>query len=402
MISSTWHRERVRESRGIAASLFRGFLGLAERPYAWVVASRNRSFDSGKSPIRRVAVPVVSVGNLSVGGTGKTPLVAWLAQWFLDRGVRVALVSRGYGAAVGEANDEARELALRLPHVPHLQNRDRHTAAQRAIERHNAQLILLDDAYQHRRLHRDLDIVLLDGLDPFGGERLLPRGLLREPLANLSRAHVVVLTRADLLGEELRETIRRRVQQFAPHALWLEAGVRVDRLLSHGSLPATANQADADVLPAETRPAKAPSAETPSAETPSAETPSAETLSAETLRGLPVGAFSGIGNPAGFRRTLEGLGATIVGWREFPDHHRFDAKDLGLLDAWSAELTVAKAIVCTRKDWVKLDRGQLGGRPLWALDISLAWRTPLAALEERLETLGRRANRLGSATTGAG
>jgi tetraacyldisaccharide 4'-kinase len=387
MISATWHRERVRESRGIAASLFRGFLGLAERPYAWVVASRNRSFDSGKSLIRRVAVPVVSVGNLSVGGTGKTPLVAWLAQWFLDRGVRVALVSRGYGAAVGEANDEARELALRLPHVPHLQNRDRHTAAQQAIERHNAQLILLDDAYQHRRLHRDLDIVLLDGLDPFGGERLLPRGLLREPLANLSRTDVVVLTRADLVGEELRETIRRRVQQFAPHALWLEAGVRVDRLLSHGSLPATANQADADVLPAETRPAEALSA---------------EALSAETLRGLPVGAFCGIGNPAGFRRTLEGLGATIVGWREFPDHHRFDAKDIGLLDAWSAELTAAKAIVCTRKDWVKLDRGQLGGRPLWALDISLAWRTPLAALEEQLETLGQRARCLGSATTGAG
>jgi tetraacyldisaccharide 4'-kinase len=382
MFSSTWHRERVRESRGIAASLFRGFLGLAERPYAWVVAARNRSFDSGKSLIRRVAVPVVSVGNLSVGGTGKTPLVAWLAQWFLDRGVRVALVSRGYGAAVGEANDEARELALRLPHVPHLQNRDRHTAAQQAIERHNAQLILLDDAFQHRRLHRDLDIVLLDGLDPFGGERLLPRGLLREPLANLSRADVVVLTRADLVGEELRETIRRRVQQFAPHALWLEAGVRVDRLLRHCCLPATANQTVSDGL--------------------SPVMPSADTLSAETLRELPVGAFSGIGNPAGFRRTLEGLGATIVGWREFPDHHRFDAKDLGLLDAWSAELTAAKAIVCTRKDWVKLDRGQLGGRPLWALDISLAWRTPLGALEERLETLGRRANRLGSATTGAG
>lgn len=392
MISSTWHRERVRESRGIAASLFRGFLGLAERPYAWVVASRNRSFDSGKSVIRRVAVPVVSVGNLSVGGTGKTPLVAWLAQWFLDRGVRVALVSRGYGAAAGEANDEARELALRLPDVPHLQNRDRHAAAQQAIERHGAQLILLDDAYQHRRLHRDLDIVLLDGLDPFGGERLLPRGLLREPLANLSRADVVVLTRADLVEEESRETIRRRVQQFAPHALWLEAGVRVDRLLRHCCLPATANQTVSDGLfPA-----------MPPAETLSADTLSTDTLSAETLRGLPVGAFSGIGNPAGFRRTLEGLEATIVGWREFPDHHRFDAKDLDLLDAWSAELTAAQAIVCTRKDWVKLDRGQLGGRPLWALDISLAWRTPLGALEERLETLGRRANRLGSATTGAG
>ncbi|MFM7073908.1 MAG: tetraacyldisaccharide 4'-kinase, partial [Planctomycetota bacterium] len=185
MLSATWHREQVRESRGFIAVLLRGVFGLAERPYAWAVAARNRSYDSGRSPINRVDVPVVSVGNLSVGGTGKTPLVAWLAQWFLERGVRVVLVSRGYGAAAGETNDEARELAIRLPNVPHLQNRYRHAAAQRAIEQHDAQLILLDDAFQHRRLHRDLDIVLLDGLDPFGGERLLPRGLLREPLENL-------------------------------------------------------------------------------------------------------------------------------------------------------------------------------------------------------------------------
>ncbi len=374
MLSATWHRERVRESHGVFACLLRASLGLAEWPYAWAVAARNRSYDNGKSPIRRVAAPVVSVGNLSVGGTGKTPLVAWLAQWFLDRGVRVALVSRGYGAAAGESNDEARELALRLPDVPHLQNRDRHAAAQQAIDQHGAQLILLDDAFQHRRLHRDLDIVLLDGLDPFGGERLLPRGLLREPLANLSRAHVVVLTRADLLGPEMRDAIRKRVQRLAPHALWLEAGVRVDRLLRHGSLPATANQTVSDGL-------------------------SPAMPSIETLRGLPIGAFCGIGNPAGFQRTLERLGATIVGWREFPDHHRFDAKDIGSLDAWSAELTAAQAIVCTRKDWVKLDRGQLGGRPLWALDISLAWQTPLSALEERLEMLGPRARDVASATT---
>ena len=394
MLSATWHRERVRESHGVAACLLRASLGLAEWPYAWAVAARNRSYDNGKSPIRRVAAPVVSVGNLSVGGTGKTPLVAWLAQWFLDRGVRVALVSRGYGAAAGESNDEARELALRLPNVPHLQNRDRHAAAQQAIDQHGAQLILLDDAFQHRRLHRDLDIVLLDGLDPFGGERLLPRGLLREPLANLSRAHVVVLTRADLLGPEMRDAIRKRVQRLAPHALWLEAGVRVDRLLRHGSLPATANQAVSDG-----RSPAMPSTETRHSETWRTKTRHAETSSIETLRGLPVGAFCGIGNPAGFRRTLERLGATIVGWREFPDHHRFDAKDIGSLDTWSAELTAAQAIVCTRKDWVKLDRGQLGGRPLWALDISLAWQTPLTALEERLEMLGPRARDVASATT---
>jgi tetraacyldisaccharide 4'-kinase len=347
MLSTTWHRENVRDSRGWVAAMLRGVCGLAERPYAWAVAARNRAYDQRRSPIHRVAAPVISVGNLSVGGTGKTPLVAWLAQWFRDRGVRVALVSRGYGAAAGESNDEARELALRLPDVPHLQNRDRWAAAQAVIVRNNAELILLDDAFQHRRLHRDLDIVLLDGLDPYGGERLLPRGLLREPLESLARAGVVVLTRADFLNRSERDAIRDRVALLAPRALWLEAGLRVDRLLAHGQPPRSTTQ----------------------------------------LTGLAIGAFCGIGNPDGFRRTLASLGATVAGWREFPDHHRFRARDVDMLDDWAAGLAAAQAIVCTRKDWVKLDRERLGGRPLWALDISLAWHSPTAAFEGLLAAL---------------
>lgn len=349
MLSATWHRDKIRESRGFAAAVLRGVCGLAEWPYARVVAARNRAYDERRAVIHRVAAPVISVGNLSVGGTGKTPLVAWLAQWFLDRGVRVALVSRGYGAAAGEANDEARELALRLPAVPHLQNRDRYAAARAAIDRCNAELVLLDDAFQHRRLHRDLDIVLLDGLDPYGGERLLPRGLLREPLKNLARAGVVVLTRADLLDAAARAAIRDRVARLAPHAVWLEAGVRVDRLLIHGQPPQPATR----------------------------------------LEGLVIGAFCGIGNPDGFRRTLAGVGATVGGWREFPDHHRYGPSDIESLDAWAASLPTTQAIVCTRKDWVKLDRDALGGKPLWALDISLAWQSPATELERLLETLAR-------------
>lgn len=350
MLSATWHREKVRESRGVAGAVLRGVCGLAEWPYAQIVAARNRAYDERRAVIHRVAVPVISVGNLSVGGTGKTPLVAWLAQWFLDRGVRVALVSRGYGAAAGEANDEARELAIRLPAVPHLQNRDRYAAARAAIDQSHAELVLLDDAFQHRRLHRDLDIVLLDGLDPYGGERLLPRGLLREPLENVARAGVVVLTRADLLDDAARAAIRDRVARLAPRAVWLEAGVRVDRLLVHGQPPQPATR----------------------------------------LEGLVIGAFCGIGNPDGFRRTLAGVGATVGGWREFPDHHRYSPSDIQLLDAWAAGLATSQAIVCTRKDWVKLDRDSLGGKRLWALDISLAWQSPATELERLLETLASR------------
>ena len=123
---------------------------------------RNGRYDRGQNKIARVGAPVVSVGNLTVGGTGKTPLVEWLARWFTSHGVKVAIVSRGYGSQAGKPNDEALELAHNLPDVPHLQNKDRVTAAQTAIDEKGSELVLLDDGFQHRRLYRDLDIVLLD------------------------------------------------------------------------------------------------------------------------------------------------------------------------------------------------------------------------------------------------
>ncbi|MFM7070409.1 MAG: tetraacyldisaccharide 4'-kinase, partial [Planctomycetota bacterium] len=181
-----------------------------------------------------------------------------------------------------------------------------------------------------------------------------------EPLENLARAHVVVLTRADLLSLDARELIRQRVSRIAPLAIWLEAGVRVDQLLVHGQSP----------------------------------------RSSAILRGMTVGAFCGIGNPAGFRRTLASVGATIAGWREFPDHHRYQPRDIDSLDAWSAGLAEAQAVVCTRKDWVKLDRDSLGGRPLWALDISLEWLSPTNRLETLLETLGNPAREANADSSG--
>jgi tetraacyldisaccharide 4'-kinase len=115
--------------RGPGAAVLRCALRLAEAPYTWAVAWRNRRYDSGAAASHRVGVPVVSVGNLTLGGTGKTPMVEWLARWFRDRGVRVAVISRGYGAKGGAQNDEALELERRLPEVPHLQNPDRVSAA---------------------------------------------------------------------------------------------------------------------------------------------------------------------------------------------------------------------------------------------------------------------------------
>ena len=133
---------------------------------------------------------MISIGNLTTGGTGKTPLVVWTARFLRAQDFRVAVVSRGYGMDSSDdpsetRNDEAMEMELRLPDVPHLQDPDRYRMATIAIEELDSQIILLDDGFQHRQLQRDLDIVLIDVINPFGYDRLLPRGLLREPLSSL-------------------------------------------------------------------------------------------------------------------------------------------------------------------------------------------------------------------------
>ena len=330
-ITPSVFRDLVRgRRRGVVAGLLRGMLRLAEIPYGWAVRYRNARYDRKAATIHGVDAHVVCVGNLTLGGTGKTPLVEWLARWYGSRGARVAIVSRGYGARDGAPNDEALELAHALPGVPHVQNADRVAAAREAIDRHAAELILLDDGFQHRRLGRDVDLVLLDASEPFGMGHLFPRGTLREPIESLRRADVVMLSRATLLNESGREAVRRRVASLAPRAVWCEVDLRPTSLViqENGRLPI------------------------------------------RELADRPVVAFCGIGNPAGFRHTLASLGCQLVAWREFADHHAYDAGDRESLQAWAAE-EGAEMAVCTRKDLVKLQTVELGSRPLWAVGIEL-------------------------------
>ncbi len=324
-----WHQV-VAGRRGVLPAVLRGALWLAQGGYRAAVAWRNRRYERRPELARRVAVPVVSVGNLTVGGTGKTPLVVYLTRQLRRRGVRVAVISRGYKSLQGSVNDEALELERLLPDVPHLQNPDRVQAAQVAIEELEAQVLLLDDGFQHRRLARDLDVVLLDALCPFGHGHLLPRGLLREPIASLRRAHAVVLSRCDLVEPEQIQAIRRRVEQVAPGLVWGQARHR----------------------PRELRAA------------------SSRRESLQTLRDVPVAAFCGIGNPQGFRLTLQRLGCRLVGFRTFPDHHLYQRGDVEGLGAWAAR-TGAEAVLCTGKDLVKLGVDRLGGLPLWSVQIEL-------------------------------
>jgi tetraacyldisaccharide 4'-kinase len=333
---------------GLAAVLLRSLMRCAEAPYTFAVNWRNRRFDSGRREIHRVNVPVVSVGNLTLGGTGKTPMVKWLSRWFAQRGHRVAIVSRGYGAAAGKVNDEAMELHQSLPDVPHVQNPNRFVAATRAIEEFHCDVILLDDGFQHRRLARDLDIVLLDALEPFGYDHVFPRGTLRETVAGLARAHVVCLSRADIISADEREAIRRRVEQLAPHAKWFE--------LIHS--PSALINAAGDTQPL------------------------------EILRGRRVVAFCGIGNPAGFRHTLAATGCEIAAWHPFPDHHAYTPADVHLLSKLVDPSRIDLA-VCTHKDLVKLNRSKVDGVPLWALSVEMRFLAGQELFEEVLEKVVR-------------
>jgi tetraacyldisaccharide 4'-kinase len=208
--------------------------------------------------------------------------------------------------------------------------------------------VLLDDGFQHRRLARDLDIVLVDALEPFGFDHVFPRGTLREPLTSLRRAHVVCLTRGDTISADERKAIRNRVVEIAPQAVWCESTHRASGLVNAAGR--------------------------------------SETLA--TLAGRRVMAFCGIGNPAGFRHTLVATGCQIVAWREFPDHHPFAASSIAELIAL-VEGCRAELVVCTQKDLVKFERDDLAGRPLWAIEIETQFLGGREELEEKVSGVRR-------------
>ena len=336
-----------REKRGPIAVLLRGLLWLLTIPYAFTSWSRNRLFDLGLRRRRQVDVPVISVGNMTTGGTGKTPMVAWLARWLHDRGLLVALVSRGYGSRDGEANDEALELEQMLPDLPHLQNPDRVAAAQAAIAEYGSQVIVLDDAFQHRRIHRDLDIVLVDATEPFGTGFQLPRGLLRESARELRRAGLVGVTRSDQVSDASLQATLQRLRRLAP-------GIPI---LQMQHLPRELLATDGTTAPL------------------------------QSLEGKQVLAVSGIGNPRAFHDSLQQAGVHVAASRQFPDHHRFSRQEIDELDEWVKAHPQAEALICTGKDLVRLQISRLGGLPLWAMTIEMDIVQGLPDLETYLESI---------------
>jgi len=336
------------EQRGLMAALERSGLRLASVPYGWAVAIRNRLFDRGWRAVQRAGVPVVSIGNLTVGGTGKTPCVEYVARRLLEWDRRVAILSRGYGSDQGP-NDEALVLEENLPEVPHLQGADRAAVAKRAVQELKSEVLVLDDGFQHRRLARDLDLVLVDATEPWGFGYLLPRGLLRESPRGLGRAGVVLLTRCDQVEPTALTRLQDEVAKLTPQAPVV--------LTSH-------------------QPTEWSDAERRS-----------KTL--EQFKGRRIAAFCGIGNPEAFRRTLGDLGMTVGAFRSFPDHHAYPRTDIEALCNWARQEATEGVVVTTQKDLVKLRLTRLGECELWALRIQLRIHAGQDALDRKLkEALG--------------
>jgi tetraacyldisaccharide 4'-kinase len=336
------------ERRGPTATMQRLGLRLASVPYGWATGLRNRLFDRGWKHVERVPVPVVSVGNLTVGGTGKTPCVEYVARRLRQWQRQVAILSRGYGSEHGP-NDEALVLEENLPDVPHLQGPDRVALAKIAIEELESDALVLDDGFQHRRLARDLDLVLVDATRPWGFGYLLPRGLLRESPRGLKRAGAILLTRCDQADSAAIARLREQVARLAPQAPVIETC-----------------HAPAAWVDAEQR-----------------------TSPLEQFRGQTVAAFCGLGNPDAFRRTLLDLGITVRAFRAFPDHHAYTRPDVEALRTWAQQEATQGVVVTTQKDLVKLRLTRLGGCELWALRVQLRIDAGQEALDRKLkEALG--------------
>lgn len=328
------------EARGLVPALERLGLRAASVPYALAVRLRNAAYQCSWLKSERVPAAVVSVGNLTAGGTGKTPFVEYVARFYLKTHRRVAILSRGYGGAGGR-NDEALVLEENLPDVPHLQGADRIALARTAIAELSSEVLVLDDGFQHRRLARDVDVVLIDATMPWGHGYLLPRGLLREPPSSLRRANVLVLTRCDQATAEQLELLRRTIAQIVPQLPLVET--------THG--PVELSNCDGEVAPL------------------------------ELLHESPIAAFCGIGNPEAFRRTLHDRGARLEDFRSFPDHHVYGRAHIEELHRWAERLPRGTSIVTTQKDVVKLRLSRVGDHPLWWLRIRLRVESGQEALE---------------------
>jgi tetraacyldisaccharide 4'-kinase len=307
--------ERVWTGRGRRARIARALLAPAEMLYSGVIKARGMLFDSGVFRAENFSVPILSIGNLSVGGTGKTPVAAWFARRLSERGVRPGIVLRGYGGDEAIVHQRLNEA------VPVIVEPDRIRGIREAIA-YGVGAVVLDDAFQHRRAARDADVVLVNADAWTGSTRLLPAGPWREPLRSARRANLLIITRKTA-DRSTVEDVRRSLAIAAP---------RVPVATAH-------------LAPGELR-----------------STATGQTLPLYVVQGADLTAIAAIAHPEAFFKQLTELGA-VVRPHSFPDHHAFTAEEARDLALRASE---SDFVVCTLKDAVKLES-------LWPAEAGSLW-----------------------------
>ncbi|MCK5534009.1 tetraacyldisaccharide 4'-kinase [bacterium] len=315
--------------------------------YGAVIKIRFFLYKAGVFKKKKIKCLVISVGNIVVGGSGKTPVVIMLVRMFNEQGKKVAVLSRGYksgfyqagGKLKGEkkkflvisdgenvirdsflAGDEPYLLARACKGIPVIIGKDRYISGKYALEKYATQVLVLDDGFQHLRLHRDLDIITIDALFPFSNGYLLPRGFLREYPSSLKRGDVFFITHTDQVKEEILENTISKLKEINPQAAIVKTVHQPVALVSMG-FKKKAEEID-------------------------------------FLKGKDVVAICSIGNPLSFRKTLESLGAKIVDFMIFPDHYVYEKVRIEkILKSIKNEI-----IVTTQKDKVKIEHLKLDDR----------------------------------------
>lgn len=337
-------------TRGPAAWLSRRLLAPCAGVYRLVVGLRNYSYSAGLLKVYRTGAAVICVGNITTGGAGKTPLVIWLAGQITGNpklGIsssECAILTRGYKTG-NTGQDEPALLAQSCPGVAVSVNPDRAASAAEAAHKLAAKVLIMDDGFQHRRLARDLDIVAIDAMCPFGYGRILPAGLLREPIASLKRAHAVVITRCDQVGDGQVSAIENKLRCVNP-ALVIARSIHA---------PVHAGTADN------------------------------RRIGLEELKGRRIFAFCGIGNPDAFFGTIRRLGAELVGSKVYDDHYHYTQRDLTEIYAL-AESSMADFVLTTQKDFTKTVHTKAPGRmPLAYLAVEVRFTAGLDKLKQLIE-----------------
>jgi len=315
-------------SSGLGAALLRFFLGVAAQVYSTVIELRNFLYSKEWLKTYRANVTVISIGNITTGGTGKTPLVIRLCKFLQQKDFRCAVLTRGYKARrascvmrrakngrntqydIRNTIDEPAILAKSCPEAEVIVNPNRVAGATEAVNKFGATVLIMDDGFQHRRLARDLDIVTIDGTCPFGYGKVLPAGLLREPVAALKRADAVVVTRCDQTAEAELAQLEEKLQQVNPNMI-------------------IARSIHAPVC---------------------AKSIGHKEITLEELKDKKIFAFCGIANPDAFLNTIKNIGANLVGSKIYNDHYHYTDSDIARILEEARHLK-ADLILSTQKDW---------------------------------------------------